>query len=176
MVSGECRGIPTSPLTMCAKRPPGTGIRRAGGWWKGKFQFVRRPWICRATQVRQVVRFGTLNWRVSWNRPHRIRPGSRVPMLDSPAVGTILAGDVTDRPGGRAGARKSAEGSGSKSRAAPATVTGEAALQHATGPVREGGAAVRIREPGDLSATVVRRRAGCTGSQRSARYLHALPP
>ena len=34
----------------------GAGLKQAGGRVrKGKFRIVRRPWICRATQVRQVV-------------------------------------------------------------------------------------------------------------------------
>ena len=164
MVSGECRGIPTSPLTMCAKRPPGTGIRRAGGWWKGKFQFVRRPWICRATQVRQVVR--TIE-----RGSDRLAFVPKAPCQCWTGTQTRLISLVTSRIAREAGPAlvRAPREAGDKSRAAPATVTGEPRSTHATGshPGRRGAAA--IRKPGDLPATVVRRRAGCTGSQRSVR-------
>ena len=50
--------------------------------------------------------------RVTRNRPSRIRNAGGVPKLDRRGRGVKLASDVTDRPGGRAGARERAEGSG----------------------------------------------------------------
>ena len=99
-----------------------------------------------------------------------------MPKVDNLTSRVKLSADVTDRPGGRAGKRKPVEGSGFHSRAAPATVTGEPRSTTPLDQFREGGAAVKIREPGDLSAMVVRYRAGCTGSQRSGVDSHALPP
>ena len=108
--------------------------------------------------------------RLRLNAGGCMRRGGAVPKVDNNAGAVNLAADVTDRPGGRAGKRKPAEGSGSQSRAAPATVTGEPRSTVPLDHVREGGAAVTIREPGDLAAMVVRRRAGCTGSQRSGAH------
>jgi len=66
-------------------------------------------------------------------------------MLDSAAATVKVAPDVTDRPGGRAGERELAEGSGFQSRAAPATVTGE--LRPNT-PLGDTGKAGRGGDPG----------------------------